>query len=153
ICHANSAFSLLADYDISRRKFTGGGDAVIQSATGGVKNFFTPQFYFEARAGAGFIRSFQDENLVRPIYAATLGDDLSETSFIKINFEKKYSINAYSQDLFNHWQAGAEFSHRVSERWNGYLNAFYGSGKYVAEGVTDDLFGAGVKLAYDLTEH
>ncbi|OGR84200.1 MAG: hypothetical protein A2901_05855 [Elusimicrobia bacterium RIFCSPLOWO2_01_FULL_54_10] len=151
--HYSSALTYSAEYNLSRRTFERGNDALLHAATGGFRKYLTPQLYVGAKAGANVIRAYDGRTFTHPVYFAEVHDDFSQTANANLSFEKRYHIYAYTQDLFNYWQLTGSLSRQLSERLGTALYGFYGSGEYVTAAVTDTLAGAGIKFNYDLTNH
>jgi len=148
----SSATILLLRGNYSVRKFKPGTDADTKSVTVGLRQYFTKQLYVEGRAGYDFIRSYDDTKYTRPTYEVSLTDEIDETSKLTATYNRDYSNNAYSQDIFNEWRASLAFTKQLFARLGMTISGFYGNGKYVATNIDDKLRGASAGFSYDVSD-
>ena len=104
----------------------------------------------DGRAGLDIIESFNDRTYTKPSFQLTVTDEFDKSSRLSVSLLKEYTVNAYTEDLFNHWQASVSFNRQVFQRLNAGLSAFYGEGKYASRGIEDELKGCKVSFDYDL---
>ncbi len=146
----NSQTIVYAVYEFSRRSFELGRDAVFNIVGAGVRKYFTSQLYADLRTGMNFINSFNNRDYSKPFYQLSLTDELDNNSRLTFSLIKEYTVNAYTEDLFNSWQSSVSFSRQLLQRLSANLSAFYGEGEYTNQGIKDKLRGVGINLAYDL---
>jgi hypothetical protein len=151
IYHLTSRTDLLADYDYVTRDYDGASDAFAHRVSGGVKHHFTEWMYFEGRAGADFIESYNGEEMTEPRVSGKLTVEVDPTMRIEAMAEQEHALNSYTQDVFDHWQATATLLKEWNERMRTGISGFYGEGEYVTLRTEDTFVGAGVWLGYDLT--
>lgn len=144
---------VLGSYDFSIRKFDPGNDAKTHAAAFGLRQYITKQFYFDGRVGLDYLNSYNGQNYTKPMFMASLTDDLDKNTSIAVSFTKQYQTNAYSQDLFNYWEISGSFKRQLTKRLRFAGSVFYGNGEYMSGDISDDLFGGKAAFFYDMTEH
>ncbi len=140
-------------YDFTRRNFVGGDDATTNGITGGIRQYFSNQFYAEARGGIDFIRNFDDSNSIRPNFFATLVDEIDEKTNIGATLLGEYRTTSYTQSIFRFWQIAAYINRELTKKLRGNVNAFYGRGDYTEIDETDHLSGFNTSLTYDIRDN
>ncbi|MFZ2602919.1 MAG: outer membrane beta-barrel protein, partial [Candidatus Omnitrophota bacterium] len=148
-----SSTQLLFSYDFSRRDFTPGSDAATHTITSGLRYYLTKQLYFDGKAGIDFMASYNDKEYTRPLFFASLTNDLDENTTANLSFAKQYYTNAYSQDLFDYWQVSGALTRRLLERLSCSLSGFYGNGEYITTVITDKLLGSTIGFTYDIKDN
>lgn len=148
----DSATILKTDYDYNYRDFYPGPSATENEVSLGLKRYLTPQLYAELRSGADIINSFNGENYVKPLYKASLTNDIDETTQTGISFEKQYTTTGYSQDLFNAWRVSANYVKQLTSRLTATINVFYGNGDYITTPTKEKYTGAAIGVSYQLTK-
>ncbi len=151
--YLNSSLVLLSEYNFSIRKFDPGNDSTTNNLTAGIRKFFTPQIYLDAKAGIDFIDTFSGKNLTKPEYILILTDEIDETTVGRISFTKSYSTNSSTADIFDNWRITATYSKQLLQRLTAFLDAFYGKGTYETLAIEDTLKGASIGFSYDLTKN
>lgn len=149
----SSANILFFSYDFSSTNFDPGNDAFIHTLSSGFRHHLSPQLYFDARGGADFINSYNSEDYIRPMWQASLSNDIDRNTSVNMSFFKRYSANTDTQDLFDSWQLSGNFTKQLLERLGFSLSVFYGEGEYKNFNITDKFLGASSGFAYDLTRH
>jgi len=149
----SSATIVSASYDFSLRSFDPGSDAYTHAFAGGLRQYITKQLYFDGRAGADYVISYNKQDYFKPMFGATLTDELDQNTVASVSFMLQSYTNAYSQDVFDYWQVSGDLKKQLLQRLNIALSAFYGRGKYLSLDIKDDLFGCNAGLVYDFTEH
>ena len=152
VYNVDSSTKLLAGYDFKIREFDHGGNATVHGVSGGLRRYFTKQVYFDGRAGVDFIDAYDGRNLTEPNVSAKLTDDLNETTRVDVAFELEHSLNAYTEDIFDHWQVSSSFKKEWTRRLDTLFSVFYGDGDYVSTDRHDEFFGANVALNYELVK-
>ncbi len=137
-------------YDFSQRNFDPGSEATFNILGAGLRQYFTSQFYADARFGLDLINSYDERNYAKPFFFLSLSDEFDPTSKLTVSLVKEYTANAYTQDLFNYWQISASLTKQVFQRLRLGLNVFTGEGKYNSLGIEDKLKGLSLGLDYDL---
>ncbi len=138
-------------YDFSIRKFDPGKDAATQAMGGGMRQYLTDQLYFDLNAALDYIVSYDKTKYYKPMLSASLTGDIDKKTIATLAFVKQYYTNAYLQDLFDYWQVSLAFARQLTERLRFSANGFYGNGRYVVQGVQNNLFGASAAIEYELT--
>ena len=85
------------------------------------------------------------------MFSASLAGELDKRTTATLSFDKQYYTNSYSQDLFDYWQISASFAKQLLARLKFLVSGFYGNGKYIAQGIQDNLFGLNASMEYELT--
>ena len=83
---------------------------------------------------------------------AALNDELNEKTTVGISYSRGIEISSFQGDTFKNWQITANATRALSEDLNSSFSAFYGSGFYSSENITDTLTGAGFNLLYNFWE-
>jgi hypothetical protein len=150
----NSKNAMFGRYEFLHRALEPvGATARVYTVSAGARHHFTEQLSLEARAGADIIDSYSGDRLVRPVWTATLTDQIDErTSADLLSFSQRYSTSPYTDDVFNSWRVSGAVHRQLRSRLQGSASAFYGRGKYVALGIREDLVGANAALSYELTK-
>lgn len=151
--HLDSMTDLSFDYDFEMRDFDGGSSANDHRLMAGVRRHFTQWFYFDGKFGADLIDPFVGKSLSEPRLEARLTDEINPTTTLDLAFEKQHSLNAYAEDVFNHWQISSSLKKEWTKRLRSVISFFYGDGKYVVSAVEDKLVGANASVSYDLTKN
>jgi hypothetical protein len=141
----------MGTYSFSIRKFDPGRDATTQSMGGGVRQYMTDQLYFDLKAAFDYLVSYDDTRYYKPMFSASLTGELDKRTTATISFDKQYYTNSYSQDLFDYWQISANFARQIWARLKFFAAGFYGNGRYIAQGIQDNLFGLNASIEYELT--
>ncbi len=142
----------LLSYSFDYRTFDPGKSAKTHALIPGLRQYFTPQLYLDAKTGAHFIQSFNGERSTKPYFFASLTDEVNETTTSAISFTKAYSTNPYTEDIFNYWQIALNLVKQLTQRLRSSISAFYGKGKYVSFDIKDTFQGTGAGLSYDLND-
>lgn len=142
---------VMGTYDFSIRKFDPGRDAVTQSVGGGARQYMTDQLYFDLKAAVDYIMSYDKVTYYKPMFSASLTGELDKKTTATVGFEKQYYTNSYSQDIFDYWQISANLSRQLLARLKFLIGGFYGNGRYIAQGIQDNLFGLNASMEYELT--
>ncbi|MDD5348337.1 MAG: hypothetical protein PHT59_06975, partial [Candidatus Omnitrophica bacterium] len=137
-------------YDVYRREFDPGQEALFNLLAAGSRYYFTSQLSCDARAGVNFINSYDEKDYTKPSLFVSITDEFDAASRATLSVVREYSANRDTQDLFDYWQANASFTRQAFERLRASLNAFYGKGTYDAYDIEDTLQGAGASFEYDL---
>jgi hypothetical protein len=128
-------------------------NAFIQTIAPGIKYFLTRQLLFTTYAGANIIHTFNDDNLVRPTFYASLTQELDKRSSFTLAYQKEYIPTGYSADILDQWRVSLQYDHQLSERLKGSLNAFYGEGEFDLRNIIDKLSGVSASLRYSLSDN
>ena len=148
---SETVFSL--SYDLAFRDFDPGGDIMKNTALAGIRQYLTPQIYYDCMAGADFSRSIDHKNYTTVNLMMSLTDEFSETASASVKLEKRYNDTYYSTDLSDYWQLSGTFKKRLLERLSANASANYSQGEYIRTGSTDKYFGARLGLSYDIKEN
>ncbi len=146
----NSQSTGYITYDFTRRDFNPGTKVTFNTLGGGWRQYFTSQFYADSRAGIDFINSFSGRNYAKPFYQFSLGDQFDEQSRLTFSLSKEYTVNAYTEDIFNQWRSSIAFSKQILARLSSSLSVFYGEGEYTNQGIKDEFSGSSIGLNYEL---
>jgi len=144
---------LVFGYDYYERNFDPGGSASVNMITASLKEYLTKQAYLLFKAGYEFIGSYNGKDYNKPLFVASLVDDISPNTRWYITYKKEYDTNYYTNDIFNYWEAMAGLTRQVNKRTGLTLSGFYGEGKYPNIGLRDTLEGATIGLSYDIKEN
>lgn len=145
--------ALLLEYEYSHRNFNPGRGAFINALSTGLKHYFTTQLYLEAKTGIQFIESYNRKNYAKPLFIASVVNDISKNTRWSFTFEKQYSTNPYTEDIFNSWEVFPEITQQLTEKLGLFFSGFYGKGKYPALGIKDTLQGVSLGVGYDIKEN
>lgn len=144
---------IFAGYDFIVRKFSPGSDATTNRVGGGIRQYFTDQLYIDISGGADFIDSYDNSKSTNPYVIATITDDITEKTTLKVSFRKEEYTVPYSQDMYNYWEISGVASSQIMKRLAGSCRVYYGRGEYIDSGTTDDLFGVNTGLTYEMTRY
>ncbi len=103
--------------------------------------------------GVDYIKSFDDVTYVKPLFFASITDEMDKNMTSSLAFKKQFNANAYSQDVFDYWELSGSFNRQVLRRLIMNLTGFFGNGKYVSGDITDNLYGGYAGLAYEINEY
>lgn len=156
-CAANYSLSaqtiITGMYDFYYRQFgQSGPDATVHTLAPGIRQFFTNQLYFDARAGANFITSYNNRRYTKPHYFLSLTDEIDETTSSSISFTQEYSTTPSTEDVFDYWQVALNLVKQLNRRLGASASGFIGQGEYPTLAITDKLKGVSAGLTYDITE-
>lgn len=140
-------------YDVAHRQFINGKDALINTITPGIRQYFTKKIYFDGKTGLDLIDSFDGENLIKPNIQSSLTYEIDENTRAKLLFIKRYETNSYTEDLFNQWRASLLFSRQLLERLGCSLSLFYGDGEFISSDFSRKLMGASPVFTYDINKN
>lgn len=87
------------------------------------------------------------------MFLASLTDEINENTRARLSFIKEYSLNPYSEDVFDNWEVSASLDTAITKRLLSRVSVFYGDGKYIAADITDSLGGAKAGLSYELKKN
>ena len=149
----SSATIFYFSYDFTHREFEEGKNAVFNTITPGVRQYFTKKIYFDGKIGVDFIDSFDDKKLIKPNVQSSLNYEIVELTRLSLLFTKKYDTNPYTEDLFNNWRTSLSFSRQLLERLGCSLSLFYGDGEYISSNSTQKLMGASPIFTYDINKN
>ncbi|MBI2095949.1 MAG: outer membrane beta-barrel protein [Candidatus Omnitrophica bacterium] len=152
VYHDSPETRFLIDYDFKTRDFSSDIDATTHTLSAGVRHYLTRQLYVDGKVGLDFIDAYDGRDLTKPLFQARLTDELDEITAVDVAFEKEYSMNAYTADIFDHWQISSSLRRELTRRLRSAVSLFYGEGEYLAFDRHDDLGGVGASLAYDLAK-
>ena len=141
----------LLSYDYSLSHFDPGTSMSEHTVTIGARRYLTNQFYVEGDSGVDIFTSFAKRSYVEPLFSVTLNDTVDNVTVAGLNFTKEYSPNLYSEDVLDAWRISANIQRQLFARLAGNMNFFWGQGTYITSKTKDDLIGAKVGLAYDLS--
>jgi hypothetical protein len=142
----------LLSYDFAKRQFERGAHAYTQTVTGGLRQYLTSRLYLDAKAGMNFIRSYNDTRFSRPLFSASLTNDIDENTSANIALKKEYYTRSYESDIFNYWESSGMLTRRLLERLGVSLSGFYGQGEYISFKIKDKVKGAAISLPYDVVK-
>jgi hypothetical protein len=143
-----TSFSLSYDYfDV---QFDNNRDAAQHEIAANVIKNITKKISVSMSGGVDFIRSFNDEELTKPLFSASIGYEKDANTRMGVSFYKHYGVTPYIADLFDQWNTSASLSRQISERLNYNLSIFYGVGKYVTAGTEQTLKGVTSTFTYDI---
>lgn len=140
-------------YDFARRDFNPGAEASTQTVAGGIRQYLNSQLLLDTKIGVNLVKAYNDQRYHKPLFYASLIEDIDENSRARISFKKEYYTNAYSSDIFNYWELSSAIAQRLSERLSGTISCFYGQGKYITFGIKDKLGGLDTGINYDLSKN
>ena len=149
----STRLSFLAGYEFLNRSFDSGPDSYTHGAAIGTRYSITEFLVFEARGGVDFIESFTGRDSEKPFVTASLTQALDKLSSFTLRFSKRYDTTTFSTDLFDQWRISGTYQRQLMKRWTMGLNGFVGEGKYAGTSRTDDLYGAGGHVGYDLSDN
>ncbi len=149
----SSTTTSLFSYDFTDRRFEGGADASINEITAGVRQYITKKMYFEGRAGANFVNSFDDENITKPVIRTSLSYQKGADILARLSFEKKHDTSPYEEDIFDNWRTTASVTRQLLERLKCSLSVFYGEGEYISANSEQKFLGMNSTLLYDITRY
>jgi len=149
----SSTMILFSGYDFSYRKFDPGTHSTSHLFSAGLRDYFTPQLYIDAKIGGQFLRNYNKESYVKPYLFLKLTDELDAVTTAGLSFTKQYYTNAYTEDLFDYWQVQAELAKQVYERLGLDFSLFYGEGTYTGLDIKDKVKGAQLGLSCELKEN
>ena len=148
----NSANILSLNYNYSQRDFATGPYAITNEIAPNLRHFFTKQLYLDLSAGVDFLRSFNGISYIRPLYTATLTNDIDKNTSASISYQQKYTTDTFTQDLFNIWEIVANVTRQLTDKLSIIFSGFWGQGKYITIGGNQGLTGASITVNYDLTK-
>lgn len=149
----DSATIFRPNYSFLRRNFDNGPSSDIHEFFTGIRRFLTSKLYLDLEPGIGWISGYDDQNYTRPRYRAALSYDLDDKTVTGISYERSYSTNAYTQDLFDNWRVAANWIAQLSSRLQATFTSFVGEGRYVNSGNKQRILGSAVGLNYELTKN
>jgi hypothetical protein len=142
---------LLGAYDFSLRDFNPGQDAAAHTATAGVRQYFTPAVYAEARGGLDVLEDFAGGTVTRPRFQASLNREVDGESLASLTLDQTYETTTYEESVFKSWRASAAYRRQLLKRLSGDVAGFFGQSEYTASTVEDDTAGAGFAFTYELS--
>ena len=148
----SSATKLSAEYEFGKRNFHRGGDAGRNLLSLAVNHYLTKQLSLEAKAGVDFIDAYDNSDYTKPLFLVSIYDEVDPATTAGITYIKDYTTNPYLEDIFNRWDVSAFFNRELNKRVSLALTGFYGSGKYIATGIQDQIMGQKAALIYSLQE-
>ncbi len=150
----SSKRSVFATYDFLHRELDPrGGQANINTLSGGLREYFTEQLSLEGRVGIDIVDSYNDKRYYKPLYTATLTDQLNERTAANLSFTQRYSTNPYTSDVFNSWRISGALNSQLNSRLSTTASIFYGRGEYISLNIEDNLIGGNIGFSYDLNKY
>lgn len=149
----NSGGKVLLLYGYSRRKFSRGGAASKHLLSAGMLTDLTKTFYLENKAGAVFIKAYDDEKYIKPVFYSSITGNIDEYTNAKILFEKEYDAIPYLQGILNYWQVSGQFNKLLIKRLKSSLTGFYNQGEYISTSITTKNIGSIFDLIYEIREN
>ena len=139
------------NYQYSQRSFENeGGDSHTHGLAATLRHYLTSRLYFDVRAGADFITSFDGGDLTRPAFSASLTEEIDKLTTGRLEYRQSYSTSSYQSELFQEWRVSGFLTRRLSERVGVSASIFYGEGEYSSLNRTDELAGGNIGLTYDI---
>ncbi len=148
----NSANIILGSYDYVQSSYENGGKVRVNSFSGGLRHFFTEQWYLDLMPGVSLINAYDGPGSVKPRYSAVLTHDVDENTSLKLTYTQEYAANTYSQNVFNSYRWVLSGVKQLTARLSSNISAFYGQGEYQSTGIDDKLSGLSAGLGYAMTE-
>lgn len=142
-----------SSYYYSKRTFKSGPSASSNVFSAGLRRYLTSQLSVEALGGVDFINAYDGTKYTKPLFMASLNDEIDQNSYLRLSLAKQYSTVSYSQNIFDQWQIALDFVHQIFKRLALSLSAFYGKGEYTSTNTKNNLRGGNIGLAYDIKEN
>ncbi len=155
-------FSMEADYSLSsktillalleyiHRNYEHTANAKTKRMAGGIREYFTSQFYFDLKAGRDFIRPADKQKSTGQFISASLTNEINKNTSFTISYLKENSTTDYSQNIFKSQRVSLSLAKQILEKLKVSLSGFYGNGEYSAIDTRDRLKGASTGFTYDL---
>ena len=144
--------TFLSSYDFSHRDFSPGGSASANTLSSGLRKLLNKRTYIELQAGVDFIESTFSSDYTKPRYSVAFSNEVDKNSTAIVAFLREYSTNPYAQDIFDFYQATANFKRQLSKKISCSLTGLWGRGKYLILDITDRFIGGRVDLTYEPRE-
>ena len=148
----SSQTTVLGAYELSRRSFKDGPDAMRSRVIAGLQQDLTKQLSMEATAGVDCLDSYRDDTLFKPYVSLRLANEFDSLTGAGVSFVRQYDLNPFAEDIFKEWRLSADFTRQPVKKFSYTASCFIGEGQYVASGLTDRLLGAGLECFYRLSE-
>ncbi len=157
-----SMFSLF--YEFIHRHFSGSStptatgtdsasNAGIHEFMGGYRRYFSQQLYGDVRAGVGVVDDFGRDTLIKPVFSAALTTDADERTQLRLfAFEYRASTSSFEDSVFTSWRFSTGIRRELTKKLSGELGGFFGMGEYETQDREETLFGATLRLKYELSE-
>ncbi len=144
--------TFLSSYDFSYRDFSPGGSATANTLSSGLRKFLNKRTYIELQGGVDFIESTFSSDYTKPRYSVALSNEVDKDSTAIVAFLREYSTNPYAQDIFDFYQATANFKRQLSKKISCSLTGLWGRGKYLILDITDRFIGGRLDLVFEPKE-
>ncbi len=139
-------------YQWGTREFDPGNDSKTQLIGATLRHYLSKRLYLDVLGGVSFIEDFNNNDLEKPYYSATLTNEVGKKTTAKLSFRKDYSTTNSTEDIFDSWRASVALIQDVFERLQLELSAFYGEGNYINQNIEDDFIGFRSRLNFELAE-
>lgn len=140
-------------YDFTSIRFENENNATINTIGPTIRQYITKKLYFDGGTGIDFIDSFDDENITKLFFKASLTYIPEEKTRVNISFNKKYEANPYFEGIYNNWRTTASLTRQLLERMNCSLSFFYGDGEQVSSNFEQRLLGGRSTLGYNISKN
>lgn len=159
----SSATMVSLFYQFLHRHFSGGSNtgaennannAAIHEFAAGIRRYFTRQLFGDMRGGLGIVDDFGRQTLLKPIFSASLNNDVDERTQLKLlGFEWRTTTSSFENSVFNSWRLSAGIKHDLTKKLSGELGGFFGMGEYETTEEEETLFGAAIQLIYEVSDN
>ncbi len=140
-----------AFYECSVRSYKPGGTITRQSIGGALRYYVKPYLYGDGGMGCDFLDSNGLET--KPQFFCSVTNEFSETTYLVASFNKSYSAQTYSEEIFKDWRLSCTLGHQLLERLHFSSSLFFGKGTYQQTGLRDTLSGGSMLLRYDFANN
>jgi hypothetical protein len=140
-------------YDVSNRRFKGGGDVDIHAVSLGFRKYITRRLFFDGRTGLNLVTVDNGEGDITQTVEISLTDEIDRNTLATLSFARMDEATSEKEDIFRSWQVSANLSKEFTDKLNGSIRVFYGNGRYVTSNFKYSLLGVNVGVSYEFTEH
>ncbi len=141
---------LLATTEYLNRKFENSIDIGTTRYAGGLRQYFSPQFYVEGRIGQDFAESSDKQKHNSMYYQGTVSDDIDVKTNFSVAYLKQDNSTFYMQEIFKSQRVSVSLKRNLLKRLNIFLSGFYGTGDYTRSDITTKFIGGAVNFSYDI---
>lgn len=147
----NPTMDIICFGEFARRNFSLGSHAISGTAGVGVKKELSKTLLIEARAGADFIKSFDNTRYNKPMVSLVFTKEINSRNRINLAAMRRFSTNNYAQEIFKYWQPYMIIAHQFTSKLDCAFSVFYASGEYLVTEIKEELLSFAFDMSYRIT--
>jgi hypothetical protein len=140
-------------YQGSIRDYDPGDQITVNAALLGVRQYFSPRFFVDVKAGASRRISGGENASTQPRITVGVNYEISQPDSLRVEFSNTAISNLSSVNILESWRVAVSWSRQLLRRLRAEVGSFYGEGEFEDSDVTETVLGFTGRLRYDVTDH